>query len=158
MKVENQLDLTNVFFKAGFCTEIWGTDQDTKNLDFIITAEKQRKFHNKAWNGQRKESLNKIMDIGFEVGVEVAKECQEDFLSITGQNCHEWAENELDGYLQKIKERHNYKTDKGDKYLIESFAYDVAGAKMYIRQKQEDMTYLTDDVMEKIRKYMESDL
>lgn len=66
MKIENQLSVTNALFKAGFCKEIW---YNRKHTIYIKEAEKLRNLHSKAWSGQRRETLQKAMDIGYGVDV-----------------------------------------------------------------------------------------
>lgn len=66
VKIENQLSVTNALFKAGFCKEIW---YNRKHTIYIKEAEKLRNLHSKAWSGQRRETLQKAMDIGYGVDV-----------------------------------------------------------------------------------------
>lgn len=94
MKIENQQSITNTLFKAGFCKEIW---DNKKRSTYIEEAEKLRDLHNKAWVGQRKETLKKAMDIGYEVGIAVAKDCKQNFLGFdfNPYHHHTWSEEEF---------------------------------------------------------------
>ena len=131
MKIENQQSITNTLFKAGFCKEIW---DNKKHSSYIEEAEKLRDLHNKAWVGQRKETLKKAMDIGYEVGIAVAKDCKQEFLKFYTDRYHTWTEKKLDDSIKNIREKYNYVLDPEDKKLLVDYALDIVNAKEYIKQ------------------------
>lgn len=131
MKIENQLSVTNALFKAGFCKEIW---YNRKHTIYIKEAEKLRNLHSKAWSGQRRETLQKAMDIGYGVGVDVAKDCKHDFRGFYSDRYYTWTEGELEDCFKKIKEKYNYVPDSEDKKLLVDYALDIINVKKYIKQ------------------------
>lgn len=133
MKIENQQSITNTLFKAGFCKKIW---DNKKRSTYIEEAEKLRDLHNKTWVGQRKETLKKAMDIGYEVGIAVAKDCKRNFLGFDFDpyHHHTWSEEELDDSIKNIREKYNYVLDPEDKKLLVDYALDIVNTKEYIKQ------------------------
>lgn len=134
MKVRDQIKLTNDLFKAGFCSQIWGINETSKHYDYVLAGEKQRDLNNSAWRGQQRKVLNKIMDIGYGVGIAVAKDCQHVFMQNYTDIYHMWQESELDDFFIKMEEEYNYKLDDVDKELLLDYAYCVISVKANIIQ------------------------
>lgn len=145
MKIETQLSATNALFKAGFCREIW---DNKKHTTYIEEAEKLRDLHNKAWAGQRRETLKKAMDTGYAVGIAVAKDCKQDFLGFDSDpyHYHTWTEEELDDSIKNIREKYNYVLDPEDKKLLVDYALDIVNTKEYIKQG-----FTNEEIANKIR-------
>ena len=154
MKVDNQLQITNDLFKAGFCSQIWGINESSKHYNYVLVGEKRRELNNTAWEGQRRRSLNKIMDIGYGVGVAVAKDCQHAFMRFYTDIYHMWQESELDDFFIKMEEEYNYKLDEIDKELLLDYAYCVMSVKANIIQgcDNKEITERTCLPVEEIRK------
>lgn len=154
MKVDNQLQITNDLFKAGFCSQIWGINERSKHYNYVLVGEKRRELNNSAWEGQRRRSLNKIMDIGYGVGVAVAKDCKHAFMQFYTDIYHMWQKSELDDFFIEVKEEYNYELDEIDKELLLDYAYCVISTKANIIQgcDNKEIAERTDLSIEEVRK------
>lgn len=74
------------------------------------------------------------MDIGYGVGVDVAKDCKHDFRGFYSDRYYTWTEGELEDCFKKIKEKYNYVPDSEDKKLLVDYALDIINVKKYIKQ------------------------
>lgn len=110
-KIKYQTRKISRHFKAGFCTVVYGTAPDAKFIEFIDTA---------------KRSDFDPDNIGYKIGVEVAKDCRNVFLfSDFEKSLSSYVVDYLPEYVDKVRNTYNYEFDKGDLYMIKQFLFDL---------------------------------
>lgn len=125
------------------CVEFWGISKQAKHIDYIHAVQKED-----------------FSDIGYSIGLEVAKECKDKFLYVKSSEFQNWCDTEIPKYLESLEEKYNYKADDYDKKLIASYIADVTEVKNFFKQKYSikeicDYTYILPLDVDKIQRYIE---
>lgn len=119
------------FVRSALCEEFW---EGKRHLEILEDAKNQRKLHNAAWTGQRKETMNSIMDVSNLVGIEMAKEFKKKISAVGEKERDRFEKNDLPKFAAETKAMYNYELQEEDICLLMEYLSDKIKVEVYTLQ------------------------